>query len=346
MATMSNDAIEIVPYSEAVADAHVRFAERMWPMKRRRREDLYNRWKFRGPKSGSVDGLLVAVSAGDVLGQLGLIPADLDVGGTRMRCQWACDLMVDTSRRRRGIGSLLFEAAMTRGIVTLGSNPSAAADATMQRIGFRPVTGPAIAVFPLDPTHALSWKLPAKLAALGTPLATLISPALRWRGRRMLGDAAPSEREVTHGTWNDVAPLVQARQRRSPRPHIVHDDRFLAWRCDGLPGFVEALSTIRGGGVGYAIVGAGSPYYYVYDWGADSWDEFISVFAAVARAAIDARAMTIQVYAAADEDREWLRRAGFLFLRQRCQILCHPPERLLPAHSEMDYSIFDSDGNL
>ena len=87
-------------------------------------------------------------------------------------------------------------------------------------------------------------------------------------------------------------------------------------------------------------------YFYVYDWAAESWPDFIALFGATAALAVDAGAMTIQAYAHSLAERSWLREAGFLLLRQPCQILCHPPSRLLPQHSLMRYSIFDSDGNL
>ena len=339
------DTVDVAPYAEAAADAHERFAAKMWPGKRRRRESRYNRWKFRGAETGPVEGLLLAVSDGEVVGQLGLIPAVLSVDGRRLPCQWACDLMVDSSLRRQGIGSLLFNAALARGTVTLGSNASTAADLTMQRIGFRPVRGPVSAVFPLQPSHVIGWKVPARFEGLRQFLGAAVRPWFRWRGRRMLRQEN-SAAHVKRGEWRMVTELVAKRQAAQPEPYIVHDEAFLSWRCDGLPGFVEPLEALRTIAGGYAIVGRGAPSFYVYDWAAESWQEFIALFGAAAALAVEVGAMTIQAYAHSLAERSWLHEAGFLLLRQPCEILCHPPSRLLPQHSHMRYSIFDSDGNL
>lgn len=195
--------ITIVPYDENVREAHVRFATKMWPSKRRRREDRYIRWKFRGPSHGAVDGLLLALLNGEVVGQVGLIPAVLGIDGERRKCQWACDLMVDSSLRQRGIASLLFNAAFARGIVTLGSNPSAVADVAMKRIGFASLEGPAMTVFPLDPAHILSWKIPSHLSVVIPLVSAAVRPVFWWRGRRLLRHRPDGKGAVEkdHGKW-------------------------------------------------------------------------------------------------------------------------------------------------
>jgi hypothetical protein len=314
----------------------------MWPTKRRRREERYLRWKFRGPPDGPVPGLLLAVSGDEVLGQLGLIPAEIMVAGERLSCQWACDLMVDSSLRRRGVGSALFREALGRGVVTIGSNPSAAADVTMRRSGFVTLTGPSIAVFPLDPTHITRWRVPAGAARV---VGTALRPFFRWRGRALhaKADALPP---VAQGDWRSVADRVQAAQSRQPGPFIVHDQTFLAWRCAGLSGFSEPLLALRTATETYAIVGPANPYFYVYDWHASSWHEFLALFNEIRRLAAVAHAMTIEAYAQGEEERGWLRAAGFLMLRTPCGILWHPASRLPVALERIRYSIFDSDGNL
>ncbi len=253
--------ITIAPYDERSCEAHVRFATKMWPSKRRRREDRYNRWKFRGPNRGAVDGLLLALSGSEVVGQLGLIPASVSIDGERFGCQWACDLMVDSSLRRRGIASLLFDAALARGIVTLGSNPSAAADVTMRRIGFASLEGPAMAVFPLDPAHILSWKIPSRLSVVIPAVSAAVRPVFWWRGRRLLRHRPDGKGAVEKGSWREVAGLVAKQQARQAEPFIVHDEEFLAWRCNGLPGFAEPLDALRTEDGSYGIVGSAAAVF-------------------------------------------------------------------------------------
>jgi hypothetical protein len=344
--TQRSEEVTVRPYDEICRDAHARFAAKMWPSKRRRREESYIRWKFRGPRAGPVNGLLVALVNGDVVGQLGLIPATVSVGGQRMMCQWACDLMVDSSLRRRGIASCLFDVALARGIVTLGSNPSSAADVTMQRIGFGSLEGPAMGVLPLDPAHILSWKIPSGLKMAIPAVSAAARPVFWWRGRRLGRDARGAWKKVERGSWRMVARLVAEQQACQADPFIVHDEEFLAWRCEGLAGYVEPLGVLRTEDGSYAIVGAGKPYFYVFDWWSASWESFCALFWLVRMLAREARGKTLEAYAQTGEEEEWLRRAGFLFFRRRCKILCNPQSVFIPQTSRMRYSIFDSDGNL
>jgi GNAT superfamily N-acetyltransferase len=346
LADIAAETVTVAPYEERLQAAHERFVGRMWPSKRRRRDARFIRWKFRGPVQGAVNGLLLAVSGNEVVGQLGLIPASLRIDGERVACQWACDLMVDATLRRRGIASLLFDAALARGIVTLGSNPSTAADVTMQRIGFRSLDGPAMAVFPLRPAHVVSWKMPARFAPANGVVGAVLRPFFRWRGRRLYADGGHRQEAVKRGPWRTVAGLVAEQQGRQTEPLIVHDEEFLDWRCEGLSGFADPLVALHMQKGSYAIVGAARPYFYVFDWFAWSWDEFIGLFSTIRAMASEARAMTLEAYAQVPEERSWLRRAGFLFMRHPCKILCHPPARFLPRHPRMRYSIIDSDGNL
>lgn len=334
----------VVPYEEKYQEAHRDFAAKMWPEKRRRRDDRYNRWKFRGPSSGPVDGLLLAVADGKVVGQLGLIPATLRIGVEEHRCQWACDLMVDTSARRQGVGSLLLATAMARDTITLGSNPSPAADVTMSRIGFKPLSGPRIMVLPLKLSHVLSWKMPEALSntipllsALGQPLATMRCwPLARARKR----DTVRSCR------WEEVAPLIEARQSILKEPHIIHDLDFLKWRCSGLAGLSPELQAVRTPSGSYAIVGAAAPYFYVYDWSAQDADQFFALFHLIYKMAKKAKSETIQALAQNAREERWLKDARFLALRQRFKIICYPSDKLVPEHRNFYYSVYDSDGNL
>ncbi len=344
--TATSGEVRVRPYDEGCREAHVRFASKMWPRKRRRREEKYLRWKFRGPDVGPVDGLLLALLDSEVVGQLGLIPATVSIGGEAARCQWACDLMVDSSLRRRGIASCLFDAALARGIVTLGSNPSAAADVTMQRIGFGSLEGPAMGAFPLDPAHILSWKIPSWLSIAMPVMSAAARPVFWWRWRRLGREARDGLKSVERGGWRMVAGLVAQQQERQAEPFIVHDEEFLAWRCDGLTGLVKPLSALRTEDGSYAIVGSGAPYFYVFDWWSASWESFCVLFSALRRLADESGAKTLEAYAQNGEEEEWLRRAGFLFFRHRCKILYNPRSLFDPQTSRMRYSIFDSDGNL
>lgn len=315
----------------------------MWPTKRRRREDLYQRWKFRGPAQGPVEGLLLAVEGDSVLGQLGLIPASLRVGDTIYPCQWACDLMVDSSLRRRGVGTLLLEAAMARDVVTLGSNPSPAADVTMSRAGFRPLIGPRIMVLPRKLNQVLGWVMPPSLKKT-IPVVSLIGQPVATLRCRSLKKNTGMETVASNG-WKPILPLVEARQRTVGYPHILHDYPFMEWRCSGFDGYTAELETLRTDS-SFAVVGPADDSYYVYEWDAVNNQEFLALFRTIYSRAARAGCRTIEVMAQDAREEQWLREVGFIGMRTRVKVICYPAEKLTPEHDRFYYSIYDSDGNL
>lgn len=334
--------MEIVPYSEAVEESQAALAQRMWPTKRRRRDPRYLRWKFRGPARGEVPGLLVAVLDGRVVGQLGLIPAKLRVDGRELDCQWACDLMVDPDVRRQGVASRLFDSALGRGMVTLGSNPSPAAEATMLRIGFCSAVGPWQTLLPVRLDEVLTWKLPPPLRRLSPVLARVGQPVLRAHQRRL---ASASDGGVRQVHWPDAVPLVEHGQAESAaQPHIVHDEDFLTWRCEGLTGFAPEMSGLRVDD-SYALFEAAASRTFAYDWRAASAEETRVLMGRLLREARAAGSSIVQAYAQNDTERDWLRQSGFLVQRTRVSVLYHPAEAL-GSWTTFRYSIFDSDGNL
>jgi GNAT superfamily N-acetyltransferase len=333
----------VVPYSEEYEQAHMDFAAKMWPAKGRRRNSTYNRWKFRGAKRGQVEGLLLAINDGKVIGQLGLIPVTARIGEEDYPCQWACDLMVDASVRRKGIGSLLLAKAMSRDVITLGSNPGAAADVVMARLGFRPLVGPRLMVLPLQLSEVMSWKVPRSLSRM-IPLLSIMGQPLVILRQRALAKAKPRVK-ATSCKWEEVVDLIQQHQATFTNPHVRHDPEFLQWRCSGLAHLSPELQAVKTESGGYAIVGAASPAFYVYDWSARDREEFLALFHLIYQIARAAKVETIQALAQDESEESWLKSVNFLGFRQRFKIICYP-EQPLARQQYFRYSIFDSDGNL
>lgn len=333
----------VFPYSEEYADAHRAFAQKMWPGKQRRCSADYNRWKFRGSQDGPVDGLLLAVVDGQVVGQLGLIPVELFDGEQQVPAQWACDLMVDASQRHKGLGSLLLAVGMSRERVTLGSEPSPAADAVMTRLGFRGVGGPTKMVLPLEASGVLQWVLPKSMRWIVPAAAYLTRPYLNLRIRKTGKFKAGTSQAID---WMDLVPVVSKFQKKIITSHIVHDQAFLNWRIPGLNGFSAPLK-VFGIEDSFAVMGPGSSVYYLYDWGAASLSNLANLVDRAVQEAQTAGHGTVFTLANTVEEKDWLQILGFLPMRTPFKVIYYHPNLYEKRELEgFHYSYYDSDGNL
>ncbi|MDP2159174.1 MAG: GNAT family N-acetyltransferase, partial [Flavobacterium sp.] len=141
--------IEIVPYGPKWEQAHIAFASKYWTKSRRKIPD-YIYWKFRGRPNQEITSFLLAVENNEVIGQLGLIPVNVRVVDELYEAQWACDLMVDTSYRGKGVAKMLYDEAHKQKELTIGSDPSPAASASMQKNGYLLMTASWKCFFPLN----------------------------------------------------------------------------------------------------------------------------------------------------------------------------------------------------
>lgn len=295
--------VRIEPYSDDCVEPHAIFAHKMWPKKGRRRNERYLRWKFRGKQAGILNGLLVARTAdGRVVGELGLIPGRLWHDGEVRECQWACELMVDPEFRRRGIASMLFRAALARGVLTVGSNPSASAEPAMLRLGFRILEGPCIMQCPLDPSEIVRWKMPdhpllaRMLGRAALPIAFLHSWRL-WAGK---------SENCRVCEWEETVGRVRKSEAELTVPHVHHDLEWLSWRCMGLEGFNDRLQGILAGARSWAIVGRMGHLFRVYDWWAEDYGTCKGIFRSVYDLAKESNAKVITAYAQDHREKMWL----------------------------------------
>ncbi len=331
----------IFPYSDSWVQSHQAFAAKMWPGKTRRRDEAYNRWKFKGPLTGDVNGLLLAVVNNQVVGQLGLIPDRLRVDGRVYGAQWACDLMVDDDFRQKGLGSMLFAVAMDRGLVTLGSEPSPLADITMARIGYKPLIGPIKMVLPIDPSVIMRWVLKARFKRIIPIMAKVVRPYFDFKNRKR---AKKSVKGILLGGWKDVAERISAHQASITKPHILHDTAFLNWRYS-VP-FKANIQTLCSQQGGYAICEGTKQAFYVYAWQAFSLQEAQSLFTTILQRAQSENCQYILAYANNQNERSLLKKNGFLSMRTPIKVIYHTTDRILDHHRHFHYCMYDSDGNL
>lgn len=156
--------IKIVNYGPKWEEKHQVFARKYFNGRRKRVNPDYIYWKFRGEDGRSLKSFLLAVADGVVIGQLGLVPADVRIDDKIFKAQWACDLMVANEYRGAGIAKLLYQEAVTRKI-TLGSDPSLAATISMLKFGFKPLKGPTKVFFPYK-LSSITQKKAKKLSSV------------------------------------------------------------------------------------------------------------------------------------------------------------------------------------
>lgn len=331
----------IFPYSDQWVESHKAFAAKMWPNKLRRRDEAYNRWKFRGPLHGDVPGFLLAVLDGKVVGQLGLIPVKIWVDGREVNAQWACDLMVDNTIRQKGIGSLLLAVGMERNIITLGSNPSELADLSMTKLGFKSLQGPSSMILPLELSHFFEMVFKGKSKLLSSFFSLIFQPVWNLRLKLLI---RPGNNQVLEGGCDEVIPFVKAYQSTIDKPHIIHDDAFLKWRTSVvIPANIQFYFTKAGS---YAICEPTSSNFYIYDWHIKVQGDGKAIFGRILELAMQAKSKMILAYANSNQERKLLRQRGFLKMRTPVKVIYYPPEVISEKINSFHYCIYDSDGNL
>ncbi|MBK8982158.1 MAG: GNAT family N-acetyltransferase [Ignavibacteria bacterium] len=334
--------IQITPYSDELVKLHEEFCIKVWPDKKRRRSEKYNRWKFRGKEKGDVNGLLIAVSEGKVIGQLGLIPVRLKYGKEIFDAQWACDLIVDPELRKKGIGNLLFEYGIKRNMVTLGNNPSPNAKALMLSKGFKHIRSAARMTFPLDPSDLLNWVLPSRLKFLSGISGKITMPYFNIKRKKYKSEKTEFEYCDTIAT----APIISLCQTERDQAEILHDIEFLKWRVDGLENFSHRLETMKSGEKSYAVHSHFHPYYNVYDWNCTDEKLFNDMLSEIFTAAVKSGAKTIQIMANNPIEEKLLKEAGFIRSRNTETVIQSSPGKSIDSAEYFHFSYYDTDNNL
>ncbi|PRY97386.1 acetyltransferase (GNAT) family protein [Marinilabilia salmonicolor] len=227
--------IQIVNYSPKYEEAHFKFASLMFGPRRKRRNSDYIYWKFRGVEGVEMPSLKLAVSDGEVVGQLGVIPCKVRLGHEIIDAQWACDLMVRKNYRGKGIAAGLYENAHAQKILTIGSNPSPSAEKSMLRNRYNRIPGPQKYFIPYH---------------LGTPLRMKgINVNLLNRTRNPFlslfqkKDAASffAELDVTVEQMNNVFGYDNLSEASS----VFVDKDFLQWRYLGFKDYYPGIKLYK-----------------------------------------------------------------------------------------------------
>lgn len=304
--------------------------------------EKYIRWKFRGPKKGDVSGLLIALINDKVVGQLGLIPVKIRHENKIYNAQWACDLIVDPDLRKKGIGNKLFAEAMSRGMVSLGNNPSPRAEKVMLSIGFKPLQSGRTMVFPNNVKHLMNWALPEKLKFSIPVISRFIQPYYSLKKNSLL----KAESDFKKTDWSELTELISGRYESFDFTGIVHDKEFMSWRVNGLENYTSEIKSIINSKGSYALHSGFKPYYQVYEWYCRDETELKKMLSEITREAVKDGAQTIQIVANSPDEERMLHKAGFIRSRNTERIIYHSDKLSIDSRVKFYFTLYDTDLNL
>jgi len=313
--------VEIVDYDDHWEAAQTAFAKRNWPGKSRRSDPSYLRWEYRGPTTGSVPGILLAVSGDQVIGQLGMIPGSARISGEFRPIQWIGNLMVDPDHRRRGVSTAIFESALSRPMITLGTDPSPSAAATMATVGFTRADSSDLMVLPLRAGAVVTTRYP-RTKRLSSLLDAIGAPALRLLDRELRNAQRSSRAQVC--SWKDTVHLVQAAEAARVGPQSLHDSAFLTWRCGGFPPWTRSADAVRTEDGSFALLERAGDRLLVLDWHAVSPEDAAAIMGRVLFIAGGYGVSYIQAMAIDPSEKHQLTALGFRARRTPTDLWCYP----------------------
>jgi GNAT superfamily N-acetyltransferase len=333
--------VEVVEYDDRWEAAQTAFAHRNWPGKARRADPAYIRWEYRGPASGPVPGVLLAVAGDEVVGQLGMIPGEARIDDEVQPIQWIGNLMVDPAHRRRGVSTAIFDAALRRPVITLGTDPSPSAAATLPTFGFSRADSSELMVLPLAAGAVITTRHP-QLGRASRLLDVVGAPALRYVTRLLRAAQRADAAQVC--TWADVVDDVLAAEAEGPGPRSLHDEAFLRWRCGGFAPWVREADAVRTPDGSFALLERAGDRLLVLHWHATAPADAAAVMGRVVYVAESYGVSYVQAMAIDDGEVARLAALGFRARRTPTDLWCHPGGALGGARFAVQG--YDTDQNL
>jgi GNAT superfamily N-acetyltransferase len=331
----------IVQYGPRFEKAHYEFASRHWK-KRKRTTAEYIYWKFRGKPKEKLNSFLLAIDNEQVVGQLGVIPCTLLLGEKKIEAQWACELMVDTAFRGKGIAKLLYDFAFTLKPVTLGSDPSHAAAVSMKRAGFISVRGPVKFLFPMyvgeitklkGINSALLDKVPNPFI-LVLRLWNLIKGNNRFRGI-------------------DAAEYLEGLRESSSEPdkwiRVDHENGFADWRFNTFKDYYNGIELYSNESGSLFSLYRHPDTYIVTEYLPRKLSSLSDILGAVISDARKNRTRKIKLLAHSPSEIRLLSFLGFVRFRTRSEIIFHcadPDLEEVMMSKPFYYTYLDSDENI
>ncbi|MCD6062771.1 MAG: hypothetical protein K0R82_682 [Flavipsychrobacter sp.] len=327
--------------SEGDVEVHRNFVARNWPNAVTRSNYEYNKWKYGTRANGSVN-LLLCKKDRQIIGQIGYIPARLNINGKGHHCVWGCNFKVDDDYKELGIGAALELYAADVFPVILGNTPSADSMKYKKSIGYKFLEGPRVMMYPVKADHLLQLKgrkLPLVVLQVASAVANPVLAAYN-----TLRLPAQSD-EWTPANEARVAERIAVKQNQIAVPFILHDEQFLQWRCNLPAGLREKarLFVYSGDELSYVICSVSGKLLNVYDF---SFADRSALRSFIKQVSSIEDISTIRIQANSSEEETLLRRSGFIAFRNKAVITAYSREKLFERFDKMHVDGFDGDIDL
>lgn len=326
--------IEIKPYSKEFEEQHIAFAKKHWT-KRRRYIPEYIYWKFRGNQNEELKSFILAFDNDMVVGQFGLIPCRVIVDGEIHEAQWACDLMVDSDYRGKGIAEKLYEFAHENRLITLGSDPSPAANKSMLKKGYSLIYGSWKFIFPIKIGEVL------KLKGYNNRFFNFCyNPFL-------LVLKLQKNHSFFEIDRNEFKKLSDKKEKKAI--YCDHDADFMNWRYSAFNGYFSGLKCYKRNDniffSGFYVNGV----FYITEFYSESVFEFLSIINFIYSKYKNEMILRIKFFSNIETLSSKLSLLGFIKFRTRTKIVFFTNDeeiRRKMTSKEFYYTLIDSDENI
>ncbi|MBX2955228.1 MAG: hypothetical protein KF846_03665 [Cyclobacteriaceae bacterium] len=342
---LKKKAQQVIKYLSAeTASSHSDFVNKAWPTSASRKDPNYLAWKFRSNSTTEIKNLLLAIHNDTVVGQLGLIPVQINTGKVITDAKWGCNFKVLHTYEGGGYGALLDIQSLGLSDVILGASPTPQSEELKIRLNFKKMEGPFKMVYPLRFLPFVEMKLHGLPLFLKKIIAGIAGLAFRiWF---FLNHINFNHTPVENGTYKDVIEQIQKHRSALKIPHIVHDKSFLDWRCGQVNSYrTETLSLYTSDG-SFILYYPSKSYCYLYEYFFKSNGAMKSLLKEVSKIAAEKKCTGLYTYVNYDELKWQLRKFGFFAFREKVVVYGYTNNPAVTFGDKFHLDAYDSDGNI
>jgi len=331
-------------FSAETASRHSDFVSVAWPTSISRKDPNYLAWKFRSDSPTEIKNILIAIHNDAVVGQLGLIPVQINTGGKVTDAKWGCNFKVLNTFEGAGYGALLDIQSLRLSDVILGASPTPQSEELKIRLNFKRMEGPFKMAYPIRFLPFVDMKLHGLPLFLRKMIAGIAGLAFRfWFSFNHINF---NDTHVENGTYRDVIEQIQNYRSTINIPHIVHDQSFLDWRCGHVnPYRTETLSLFTSDG-SFILYYPSKSYCYLYEYFFKSTGAMKSLLKKVSSIAAEKNCTGVYAYVNYNEQKQQLSKFGFITFREKIVVYGHSNNPAITFGDKFHLDAYDSDGNI